>query len=70
MKYSDFFWQHIDILCSDTSLAHGFGEKVWNYKQAKVDKVLELINKFKENNSDDQCLFLNDLLKNIEETLK
>lgn len=70
MKYSNFFWGHIDILCSDTSLAHSFGEKVWNHKQAKADKVLELIKKFKENNSDDQRLFLSDLLKKIEETLK
>lgn len=38
--------------------------------QYKVDKVLELIQKFKQNNSDDQRLFLNDLLNNIEETLK
>lgn len=70
MKYSDFFWQHLDVLCSDTSLAHSFGEKVWNHKQAKADKVLELISQFKKNNSDDQRLFLNDLLKKIEETLK
>lgn len=32
MKYSDFFWKHIDTLCSDTSLAHSFGEKVWNHQ--------------------------------------
>lgn len=70
MKYGDFFWQHVEILCSDTSLAHSFGEKVWKHKQAKADKVLELIKKFKENNSDDQRLFLSDLLKKIEETLK
>lgn len=43
---------------------------MWKHKQAKADKVLELIKKFKENNSDDQRLFLNDLLKKIEETLK
>ena len=38
--------------------------------QNKIDKVLELIKKFKDNNSDDQRLFLNDLLKKIEEALK
>ena len=70
MKYSDFFWKHIDTLCSDTSLAHSFGEKVWNHQQAKADKVLELISQFKKNNSDDQRLFLNDLFKTIEETIK
>lgn len=70
MKYSDFFWQHIDVLYSDTSLAHSFGEKVWNHKQAKADKVLDLISQSKKNNPDDQRLFLNDLLKKIEEALK
>lgn len=38
--------------------------------QNKINKVLELISQFKKNNSDDQRLFLNDLLKKIEETLK
>ena len=70
MKYGDFFWQHIDVLCSDTSLTHSFGEKVWNHKQAKADKVLDLISQFKKNNLDGQRLFLNDLLKKIEETVK
>ena len=70
MKYSEFFWKHIDTLCSDTSLAHSFGEKVWNHQQAKADKVLGLIEDFKKNTSDDQRLFLNDLFKQIEVTLK
>lgn len=70
MKYSEFFWKHIDTLCSDTSLAHSFGEKVWNHQQAKADEVLVLIEEFKKNPSDDQRLFLNDLLKQIEGTLK
>ena len=70
MKYSEFFWKHIDILCSDTSLAHSFGQKVWNHQQAKADKVLNLIKEFKKNTSDDQRLFLNDLFKQIEGTLK
>ena len=43
---------------------------MWNHKQAKADKVLDLISQFKKNNSDDQRLFLNDLLKKIEETFK
>lgn len=38
--------------------------------QNKIDKVLELISQFKQNNSDDKRLFLSDLLKNIEEALK
>lgn len=70
MKYSEFFWKHIDTLCSDTSLAHSFGEKVWNHQQAKADKVLVLIEEFKKNPSDDQRLFLTDLFKQIEVTLK
>lgn len=70
MKYSDFFWKHIDILCSDTSLAHSFGKRVWNHQQAKADKVLGLIEDFKKNTSDDQRLFLNDLFNQIESTLK
>ena len=70
MKYSEFFWKHIDTLCSDTPLAHSFGEKVWNHQQAKADKVLVLIEEFKKNPSDDQRLFLTDLFKQIEVTLK
>ena len=70
MKYSEFFWKHTDTLCSDTSLAHSFGEKVWNHQQAKADKVLVLIEEFKKNPSDDQRLFLTDLFKQIEVTLK
>ena len=70
MKYSEFFWKHIDTICSDTSLAHSFGEKVWNHQQTKADEVLVLIEEFKKNPSDDQRLFLNDLLKQIEGTLK
>lgn len=70
MKYSDFFWKHIDTLCSDTSLAHSFGEKVWNYQQTKAGKVLGLIEDFKKNTSDDQRLFLNDLFNQIEGILK
>ena len=70
MKYSEFFWKHIGILCSDTSLAYSFGEKVWNHQRAKADKVLNLIKEFKKNTSDDQRLFLNDLFKQIEVTLK
>lgn len=43
MKYSDFFWKHIDILCSDTSLAHSFGEKVWNHQQQEIDRLKAII---------------------------
>lgn len=43
MKYSDFFWKHVDTLSSDTSLAHSFGEKVWNYKQQEIDELKRLI---------------------------
>ncbi len=39
-------------------------------QQVKADKVLNLIKEFKKNNSDDQRLFLNDLFKQIEITLK
>ena len=39
-------------------------------KQVKIDKVLVLIEEFKKNTSDDQRLFLNDLFKQIEVTLK
>ena len=39
-------------------------------QQVKVNKVLVLIEEFKKNPSDDQRLFLNDLLKQIEGTLK
>ena len=39
-------------------------------QQAKADKVLVLIEEFKKNTSDDQRLFLNDLFKQIESTLK
>ena len=39
MKYSDFFWKHIDTLSSDTSLAHSFGEKVWNHQQQEIDRL-------------------------------
>ena len=70
MKYSDFFWGHIDILCNDTSLAHSFGKRVWDHQQVKADKVLNLIKEFKKNTSDDQRLFLNDLFNQIESTLK
>src|SRR5574343_922048 len=43
MKYSEFFWKHIDTLSSDTSLAHSFGEKVWDHQQQEID---ELQNKY------------------------
>ena len=39
-------------------------------QQDKVDKVLVLIEDIKNNNSDDQRLFLNDLFKQIEGVLK
>ena len=39
-------------------------------QQVKIDKVLGLIEDFKKNTSDDQRLFLNDLFKQIEVTLK
>ena len=39
-------------------------------QQDKVDKVLVLIEEFKKNTSDNQRLFLNDLFKQIEGTLK
>ena len=39
-------------------------------QQVKIDKVLNLIKVFKKNTSDDQRLFLNDLFKQIEVTLK
>ena len=39
-------------------------------QQDKIDKVLDLIEKFKKNTSDDQRLFLNNLFKQIESTLK
>ena len=39
-------------------------------QQVKIDKVLYLIEDFKKNTSDDQRLFLNDLFKQIEVTLK
>ena len=43
MKYSEFFWKHIDILCSDTSLARSFGEKVWNHKQQEINRLKAII---------------------------
>ena len=39
-------------------------------RQANIDKVLYLIKKFKQNTSDDQRLFLNDLFNQIEDVLK
>ena len=39
-------------------------------QQVKIDKVLDLIEKFKKNTSDDQRLFLNNLFNQIESTLK
>ena len=39
MNYVDFFWKHIDTLSSDTSLAHSFGEKVWDYQKQKIDEL-------------------------------
>lgn len=47
MNYSDFFWKHIDTLSSDTSLAHSFGEKVWNHQQEKIDKLTRELNLMK-----------------------
>lgn len=50
MKYNEFFWKHIDTLSSDTSLAHSFGEKVWNHQQQEIDdlkdKLQKLMNHF------------------------
>ena len=43
MKYSDFFWKHIDTLCSDSNLAHSFGEKVWNHQQQEIDRLKGII---------------------------
>ena len=43
MKYNEFFWKHIDTLCSDTSLVHSFGEKVWNHKQQEIDELIKSI---------------------------
>lgn len=43
MEYNEFFWKHIDTLCSDTSLAHSFGEKVWNHQQQEVDRLKAII---------------------------
>lgn len=43
MNYSDFFWKHIDTLSSDTSLAHSFGEKVWNHQQQEIDRLNTII---------------------------
>ena len=39
-------------------------------QQVKIDKVLDLIEVFKKNTSDDHRLFLNDLFNQIEGTLK
>ena len=39
-------------------------------RQVKIDNVLDLIEKFKKDTSDDQRLFLNNLFKQIESTLK
>lgn len=43
MKYNEFFWKHIDTLSSDTSLAHSFGEKVWNHQQQEIDRLKAII---------------------------
>lgn len=43
MKYSDFYWKHNDCLNKDTSLAHSFGEKVWNHQQDEIDKLKKTI---------------------------
>ncbi len=36
-EFDNFYWKHNDCLNKDTSLAHSFGEKVWNHQQAKID---------------------------------
>lgn len=43
MKYNEFFWKHIDTLSSDTSLAHSFGEKVWNHQQQEINRLKSII---------------------------
>ena len=38
-EFDNFYWKHNDCLNKDTSLAHSFGEKVWNHQQAKIDRL-------------------------------
>ena len=38
-EFDNFYWKHNDCLNKDTSLAHSFGEKVWNHQQAKIDSL-------------------------------
>ena len=47
-----------------------YDDGFYDGQQDKIDKVLVLIEEFKKNTSDDQRLFLNDLFKQIEGTLK
>ena len=47
-----------------------YDDGFYDGQQDKIDKVLDLIEKFKKNTSDDQRLFLNNLFKQIESTLK
>lgn len=60
MKYSDFFWKHIDTLCSDTNLAHSFGEKVWNHKQQEIDELKNKLSKLLESYNRQKSLSVSD----------
>ena len=42
-SFDEFYWKHNDCLNKDTSLAHSFGEKVWNHKQQEVDELKKRI---------------------------
>lgn len=54
-EFDNFYWKHNDCLNKDTSLAHSFGEKVWNHQQAIID---DLIYKAKLRESDHQALLV------------
>ena len=60
MKYSDFFWKHIDILCSDTSLAHSFGEKVWNHQQQEINRLKEGMERLLKSYNNQKGLHISD----------
>lgn len=73
MNYSDFFWKHIDTLSSDTSLAHSFGEKVWNHQQQEIDQLKSKINEVLSFIDSDQLGYdarLGDFYRDIVEILK
>ena len=54
-SFDEFYWKHNDCINKDTSLAHSFGEKVWNHKQAEIDELKrEMLNKANEAYADGQ----------------